>query len=271
MEKICFIAPVEELKDLNVLVGNIKDLCQNQYDFNIIVLCDKEVSSDMVLPQSVVYVKTESTANFDNKVSLGFQYTIGYDLTIIIDFNNKNYKTYIQGMLQNYSEGSDVVYVKKGTNKVGFFNKIKNFFVNLYRNISKLFFRMIVGTDELDVYNGFQLFSKNVTEIILSLNENNKYLRNFDCWNGFRVSYVLSDKKEKQDRHEKFWNKKNILGTILSSLAIITLVVCLTTCSLLPLSTRFIYITCGITLTTGLAFFGIYNLSKNSVDKKLGK
>lgn len=271
MEKICFIAPVEEIKNLNVLAGNITDICQNEYDFNIIVLCDKEVPSDVVLPRSVVYVKTENTMNFDSKISLGFQYTIGYDLTIIIDFNNKNYKNYIQGMLQNYSEGSDVVYVKKDVKKDGFFNKIKNFFVNIYRGVAKLFFRMIVGTDELDVYNGFQLFSKNVTEIILSLNENNKYLRNFDCWNGFKVSYVLSDKKEKQARHEKFWNKKNIVGTILSVLAIVTFVVCLSTCHLLPLSSRFIYLSCGLTLTVGFSFFGVYNLSKNSVDKKLGK
>ncbi len=271
MEKICFIAPVEEIKNLNVLVGNIKDICQNQYDFNIIVLCDKDIPNDMVLSQSIVYVKTDDLANFDSKVTLGFQYTIGYDLTVVIDFNNGNYKKYIQGMLQNYSEGSDVVYVKKEVKKDGFFSKIKNFFVNIYKNIKKMFFRMIVGTDELDVYNGFQLFSKNVTEIILSLNENNKYLRNFDCWNGFKVSYVLSNKKEKQSKHEKFWNKKNILGIVLSILALTTLVVCLSTCLLLPLSTRFIYLSCGLTLTVGLAFFGVYNLSKNSVDKKLGK
>ena len=82
---------------------------------------------------------------------------------------------------------------------------------------------------------------------------------------------MLSNKKEKQSKHEKFWNKKNILGIVLSILALTTLVVCLSTCLLLPLSTRFIYLSCGLTLTVGLAFFGVYNLSKNSVDKKLGK
>lgn len=271
MEKICFIAPVEENDKLDILADDIKNICGNEFDFNIIALCSKELQSDIELPQSVVYVKTEENMNFDSKVTLGFQYTIGYDLTIVLDYSNRNYKIYIKNMLQNYNEGSEVVYVKNEVNKIGFFNRIKNFLINSYKNISKLFFRMIIGTDELDVYNGFQLFSKNITEIILSLNENNKYLRNFDCWNGFKVTYVLTNKKEKQKTNIKFWNKKTILGIILSTLSLITFVVCLTTHTLMPISVRFIYLASAFTLTAGLLFFGIYNLYKDHINKKLGK
>lgn len=271
MKKICFLAPLDSTKDFNILVGNLRDICNNKYDFKVIALCDININPNLRVPNEIVFVKTEEGTSFDEKIRLGFQYTANYDITIVMDYNNTNYRSYIEGMLDNYEKGYDIVYIKNGVEPQGFFNKIKGFFRNIFKKTSQFFVKLLCGTEDLDIYNGFQLFSKPVAEIILSLNEQNKYLRNFDCFNGFRTAYIFSSKSEKQKRRTKFWTKRFIIGLVLSIVGVVLLVTSFATYSIIKYSFRFTYLSLGIMLSVGLLFFGIYFLTRNSLDKKLGK
>lgn len=270
MKKICFLAPLDSTKDFSILVDNLKDICINRYEFKVIALCDININPNLRVPNEIVFVKTDEGTSFDEKIKIGFQYTSNYDVTVIIDFNNANYKTYVEQMLDNYEQGYDIVYLKNGQNENGFFNKVKNFFVNTYKKISQFFVNIICGTSDLDIYNGFQLFSNEVSEIILSLNNQNKYLRNFDCWNGFKTAYIYSSKREKQVRRAKLWSKRFILGFVFCILSIALFVTSLSTYSLITYSFRFTYLALGISLSLALMFFGVYNFTKNSINKKLG-
>lgn len=270
MKKICFIAAMKSTSAFNIMVDGLKTICENKYDFNVITLCDENIGPNFKMPKQIKFVKVENGMSVNQKIQKGFEFAKGYDLTIIMDYYDDNWRDYVQKMIEEYEKGSDIVYVRKYKTPSTFFGKVAHFFKKIGNAIYQSFIKMVSKNDDLRVFNSFQLFEKNISDIIVTMPEKNTFLRNFDCWNGYKITYVNSDVKEKNKQQISF-SKKNVFSIIASFTFIIALIITTAICyNKVDFSFRFTFIAIAFVIVIFLLYLSLYLIFKEIFVSKLG-
>ena len=117
-------------------------------------------------------------------------------------------------------------------------------------------------------YRNFQLFSREVTEVIKSFPEKNYYLRNFDCWVDFRVSVLYSAKKVKTKNKVKVWTNDLIYGLCSLMLMVASIVIVGVGASAVQQVSRATFTLIGVGLSICLGVFSIFCLYRWFVYKR---
>ena len=267
MKKVSIISPIyENIFRLPEVSRELVTFFKDKYDFEIFCYYKGTLPKDLIEDYRFNFLKIENNQNFNECIVDGFDRVDG-DCVIIADINNTNYMDYITKLLVEWEAKAQIVLVKKNI-KSGFWGKIKQFFVNIGNKITDMLLSFAGLNCDLHAYKNFQLFSKEVVQVIKSFPQKNYYLRNFDCWVDYRVSIIYSNDKV----HVK--NKiKNFTNDLIYCL--ISFVLMLTSVLLVSVGKAYVdktaqpaFVFIGAGLSVGLTAFSLYFLYRWIVYKK---
>lgn len=131
--------------------------------------------------------------NFGHQIAIsaGMDYSSG-DAIVTIDGDLQDPPELISEMYQEYKEGFKVVYAKRSKRKGESFFKLftaKAFY--------RLMARLVSFEIPLDV-GDFRLISRDVLAYLKKMNEYDKYIRGQIAWLGFKSTYVMFERDERQ-------------------------------------------------------------------------
>lgn len=216
MKKISIIAPVfEKVTKIDEILQKVSGFFAEKYDFEILAYCDKVFPQD-IEDYRLTVINTNGNRDFNQCVIDGFERAAG-DCIIIADINNKNLLDYLTKMLVEWEAKAQVVLIKK--------SKKPNIFARLWQKFTNLLLSFAGLHSNFYAYNNFQLFSREVAEVIKSFPEKNYYLRNFECWVDYRVSILYGNEKLKVKNKTKNFTKDSALS--LTSFLMLAGIVCL--------------------------------------------
>lgn len=268
MQNLAIICPLNTTKDVYDYANSIQEVVKDKLNFKIFAVCSS-VEQDAVNSGNVSIISCNEDSTFDDKIKQSFEYAMEYDATIILDCNNANWLEYFKEMVQKFLDGCDIVYVRKYVKPTNAFKKILNSIKSFFKAIYKAFSSLLFSSADLCVYNSFQLFSKKVVSVICAMPEKNKFLRNFDCWNGFNIEYINTPIKEKGSAVKKFWNKNSIISCVLLLLAVALSISTIFTAKLIKFAFRNTYVSINIFVIVFLLFLSVYFFGKHITNKKI--
>ena len=259
MKKVSIISPVfENVHRISQTMSGLIDFFKDKYEFEVFYYHSAELPENLINDSRFMFIKTKPKQSHDDCVVEGFEKATG-DCVIVADLNNIEYKEYLLKLLIEWENNAQIVLVKRDDSKLNFFQKIGRMFVKLGHKIQDLFMSVAGLSKDFRVARTFQLFARNVVEVIKEFPEKNYYLRNFDCWVDFRVSVLKSKEKIKVKRKQQVINSDFycFLGSALLFLG--TLLAVIFTASKIATDKRAMYLLMGIGLMLFFIVFGVYN------------
>lgn len=259
MKKISIISPVfENVNRISQTMSGLIDFFNDKYEFEVFYYHSVDLPENLLSDARFLFTKTTPKQSHDDCVVDGFERATG-DCVIVADLNNVDYKDYLLKLLIEWENNAQIVLVKHDEKKLNFFQKIGKLFVKLTHKIQDLFMSMAGLAKDFRAARTFQLFARNVVEVIKEFPEKNYYLRNFDCWVDFRVSVLKSKQKIKVKRRQQTVNSDFycFLGSTLLFLGLLFAVIF--TAGKITQDKRAMFVLLGIGLMLFFAIFGVYN------------
>lgn len=242
-------------------MSGLIDFFKDKYQFEVFYYHTVELPQGITEDPKFIFSKIDKNKSHDDCVTDGFEKATG-DAVIVADLNNVNYQDYIRQLLIEWENKAQIVLMKKEKQKKNFWQKIGSFFVKIGHAISNMFTSFANLSKDFRAMRTFQLFARNVADVIKEFPEKNYYLRNFDCWVDFRVTIVYIDKKIKVTRKQKK-STADLWSFIVSSLLLCGTVVSLMLfANKIPEANRLIFTVLGIGLACAffiLAMFGLFS------------
>lgn len=268
MRKISIIAPIlNNFNRVEETMSGILELLKDKYEFEVFYYYCGKLPKDLATDTNFLFLETSPDKTFDDCVTMGFEKADG-DAVIVADLNNVNYKDYITKLILEWEVNAQVVLVKKEKKITTFWQKVGDFFVKLKNK----FYNFMVGLGGLNkdfmAFRTFQLFSREVAEVIKEFPQKNYYLRNFDTWIDFRVSVLIAKEDSKLEQKEHIVDDKFIMFLCFSSVFIGLLLLVCFTARLVNAQSRSLYVLIGIGLMIASLVIGLYNLYKWFIHKK---
>ncbi|WP_179352768.1 glycosyltransferase family 2 protein [Winogradskyella vidalii] len=134
--------------------------------------------------QKVLFIDLSRNFGHQIAVSAGLEHC-NANCTVIIDSDLQDPPELIADLYSKYKEGFDVVYAKREKRKGESF--LKKLTAKLYYRLLKSIVSFEIPLDAGD----FRLVSKKVINAIISMPEQNKFLRGQIAWLGFKQTHVL--------------------------------------------------------------------------------
>lgn len=260
MKKVSIIAPVfYKVNRIPETMHGLVDLFKDKYDFEVLYYYAGKLPANLDNDHRFNFFEVSKDVNFDDCATSGFEIATG-DCVVVADLDNVNYKDYIIKLLVEWEAKAQVVLVKKQKKTDGFWNRIGNFFSNLCGKIYDLFIGSAGLNADFKACRNFQLFSREVVDVIKEFPEKNYYLRNFDCWVDFRVSVLHTDEKISVKNTKKVFNSDFICALSSFVLAICMILFVSLTTKFVNAQNKATFILIGIGVILALVIFSLYNL-----------
>ena len=259
MKKVSIISPVfENVNRISQTMTGLIEFFNEKYEFEVFYYHSAELPQNRIEDPRFIFIKTEPKQSHDDCVKDGFEKATG-DCVIVADLDNVEHKDYLLKLLIEWENNAQIVLVKKDKGKQNFFQKIGGLFVKLAHKIQDVVMSIAGLSKDFRALRTFQLFARNVVEVIKEFPEKNYYLRNFDCWVDFRVSVLKTKSKVKVNRRQKKVNSDFYCCFASTLLLLGMLATVIFTSGLIPQDKRGMFILLGIGLMLVFLVFGLYN------------
>ena len=265
MKKISIISPVfENVNRISETMSGLIDFFKDKYEFEVFYYHTADLPENLLVDSRFTFFKVDKKKSHDDCVTDGFEKATG-DCVIVADLNNIECKDYILKMLVEWENKAQIVMFKRDKRSLNFWQKIGNFFKGIGRALARMLMSFANLNKSFQAEKTFQLFSKNVVELIKQFPNKNYYLRNFDCWVDFRVSVVYINKNLKVKRKQKksvpsLW--AFIVSTVLFAGLLATLIL---TTNLIPEINRKMFVFIGVAILAVFVIYSFYNLFKYAI------
>ena len=220
-------------------------------------------------PSTDCFVECKPHCSYNEQVTRAFEYASG-ECVIICDTISKRYVDYVKEMILNWLSGAKIVRLKR-EKPTKFWTKLANFFSTLKNKIYNFFLRLHGLTYDHLCINSYQLFDKQVYELIKSLPEKNAYLRNCGEFNYFQSVEMETNENIKLINNTLAWSPKLIVSTVLLGLFVTFFVLAFV---LYPVAKRntvnYTFVSLMILILFGLAIGMIGFFYSALIDNKLG-
>lgn len=259
MKKVSIISPVfDKIYKIPETMNSLLSFFKGKYDFEVYYYYNGELSKEVMQDYHFNFVKIGKNNNFNDCVADAFNRVNG-DCIIVADLNDIDYQDYIHKLLVEWEAKSQIVLVKKQKSET-FWGKIGNFFAGIGRKVYDFMLSFAGLNSDFHAYKNFQLFAKEVVEVIKSFPDRNYYLRNFDCWVDFRVSVLYANKKVKVKNKQKVFNRELIFALSSFGLMLATILLLVFGRAQVAQSSIVVFTLIGIGLSACLGIFAFYNL-----------
>lgn len=259
MKKISIISPVfENVNRISQTMTGLIEFFKDKYEFEVFYYHSVDLPENLISDSRFLFTKINQKQSHDDCVVDGFEKASG-DCVIVADLNNVDYKEYLFRLIIEWENNAQIVLVKQEEQKLNFFQKIGRLFVKLGHKIQDLFMGIAGLTKDFRASRTFQLFARNVVEVINEFPEKNYYLRNYDCWVDFRVSILKSKQKIKVNRKQQVFNSDFYCFLASSILFLGMLFTVIFTAGKIAQDGRSTYVLIGIGLMLLFVIFGLFN------------
>ena len=259
MKKVSIISPVyEKVQNLSDVINKLAEIFKDKYDYQVLCYYYGQLPGTLISDSHFVYYRIEDGQGYDDCVTDGFSKVDG-DCVIVADVNNENYLEYLQNLLKEWENNAEIVLVKEEKKKLNFIQKVGKFFVNLFNKTEDAILSFSGLYKDTRVMKTFQLFTKNVAELIKEFPEKNYYMRNFDSWGDYRVAILRTKEVIKVERHDKVWTNDLIWAVSSFGVSLVLILVLSLTANLIVPANRAMYVLIGIGLILASFLFGLRN------------
>lgn len=160
-----------------------------------------EIIRELTKDKKVKYL--DFSKNFGHQIAAfaGLEHAEG-NAVVIIDADLQDPPELILELYQKMQEGYDVVYAKRQERDGETWHK---------KLTAKWFYRLINNLSEVEIpldTGDFRIMSSRIKNIIISLQERNKFLRGQIAWTGFNQTYVLYNRAERMQGKSNYTYSK---------------------------------------------------------------
>ena len=195
-------------------IQSVIESCSDNIEFELIFVDDGSSDDSRNLIRNrcaqdprIVLICLSRNFGHQAAISAGMDYASG-DAIITIDCDLQDPPELIPKLISTWLSGSDVVLAKRKS-RAGE-TKTKIWFAHFFYRILSLISPTELSRDIAD----FRLLSREVVDVIKSLNESNPYFRGLVNWVGFRRVEVEYDRDARFAGHTKYtWRKMLKLAT----------------------------------------------------------
>lgn len=209
--KISIIIPVfNEEPNIIELNKRLAIVLKDVDDYEVIFVDDGSNDKTLAIIKSVASLNTKIkylsfSRNFghQNALRAGLAYSSG-DCTVSMDSDLQHPPELIHQMIEKWKDGYKIVYtIRKQSRKVSIFK----------RKTSNVFYRVISKLSDISLPKGaadFRLLDKEITDIIVKMNENALFLRGMISWIGFDQYAIEYEPEERFAGKTKYSFKKMV-------------------------------------------------------------
>jgi glycosyltransferase involved in cell wall biosynthesis len=210
MKHVALVVPLfNEEGNIKFLVAAIRAVFINlPYTYNILLVDDGSRDKSLEVVREIAkeddrvkFISFSRNFGHQNALKAGLDNADG-DCVISLDADMQHPPSLIPEMLRKWEEGYDVVYtVRKEGADISRFKK----------KSSSAFYQLLNWLSEVDVEIGtpdFRLISKQVVEVIRSLNEYDLFFRGLVKWVGFKQIAIEYEQEERLSGKSKYTLKK---------------------------------------------------------------
>jgi dolichol-phosphate mannosyltransferase len=197
--KVSIIVPVynESTNVLPVTEALHRAMSKTGYKYEIIFIDDgsldntEEIVHNLsIQDNSVFYISFSRNFGHQNALKAGIDLAKG-DCIISLDGDMQHPPDMLPLMLEKWKQGYDIVYTRRQADKKH---------TRFKRTTSNLFYRFMKYLSGLDMEHGeadFRLLSRRVADVLLTLNEQDIFIRGVIKWMGFRrcaIDYIQGER-----------------------------------------------------------------------------
>jgi glycosyltransferase involved in cell wall biosynthesis len=184
--KLCVIVPCYNEEENLLPFYNALKITVNKYDYKIIFINDgstdntlEVIKSIAGIDKNILYISLSRNFGHQNALKAGYDYADG-DCVVCMDSDLQQPPSLIDGMIQKWKEGYEVVFtIRKDGNNVSFGKRMA----------SKCFYKLLNFISKIKLTPNaadFRLIDRKVLKVIQSFNEENLFLRGLIAWAGFK-------------------------------------------------------------------------------------
>ena len=269
MKKLTIIVPNTDFEKLNEFCDNLKPVLE-KYEYNYIFLHEKNKPNEFKASDNYAFMQVAEGSSLSEQINVGF-INLKSNAVIIADMHTENYVKYVQNLIENWENGAKIVRLKYVKKVQTFWDKVKNFFVKIKNAFCNAYFAMIGLSKDSHCYNTFQLFDKDVYDLIQSMPEKNSYLRNSKCLSNFAEAEITTDEKMELNNHKMVWDSNLITATVLGSLFVLSLIVGIIVSCVVSKKFTLTAVTLMFFFLVGFGGFAFYYFSKAYLKYKFNK
>lgn len=269
MRELTIIVPNTDFNKLNDFLSSTENVLR-KYHAHYVFLHSQNKPDDVSESEHQKFVLVDEHLSYSEQITKGFE-SVNGDAVIILDMHAKHVAQYLEQLVVSWEKGAKIVRLKYQKAKLSFWDKIANFFVNIKNALCNIFLSMIGLSKDSNCYNTFQLFDKDVFNLIASMPEKNSYLRNSKCLSNFAEIDVLTDEKIKIAKHKMQWDNNLTWSLVLFCLFVTTLIVGIIVACVIKKDYKLTSVTIMLFMLVGFGGFSLYNFSKAYLKYKFNK
>jgi dolichol-phosphate mannosyltransferase len=210
--KISVVVPIynEGMNIIPLYDRILKSLQQRELSYELLYINDGSADESMAIIKQLAkdnpFVKyIDFSRNFGHQPAIfaGIEQSIGEHI-LIMDGDGQDPPEIVWELYDKASEGFDVVYAKR---------KKREGETWLKKYTAKMFYRFLRRITNIDIpvdTGDFRLISRRIANILVSLQEQNKFIRGQISWIGFNQTFIEYQREERMGGATKFSYKTMI-------------------------------------------------------------
>jgi len=198
MRKVSIISSDFDLNRFEEVLQRCDEVFNKTYHYEVVFITTTSDYKNFSSSHNVKFVKVANNMTYNEKITCGILHSEGA-CTMIVDFNRENWDDYVVSMLYEWENGANIVNFKN-------LQKDSSFFGKLNYKIRDKFLGMFNYEADKHNFRTFELYSKDVLEIMKVEPEKIPYLRASHKWLDYKEVTLRVDKKIKT---KITWAKKD--------------------------------------------------------------
>lgn len=216
----------KELKEISVIIPNCDFSNLSEIErtvsktipsgFSAVYILVHKQKTKKLNDDSHIFVECEKDYSYNEQITKAFESVRG-ECVIICDTNVARYPEYLAELIKQWRLGAKIVRTKVQPSTT-FWAKIGNFFVKIKNALYNLFLKLNGYKPDALCLNTFQLFDKQVYNLIKALPEKNAYLRNSTELKSYDSIVLTTNEKIKVKSDKLDWDAKLITSVTMLGL-----------------------------------------------------
>lgn len=198
MRKVSIISSDFDLNRLEEVLHRCDEVFNKTYHYEVVFITTTSDYKYFSSSHNVKFVKVANNMTYNEKVTCGILHSEGA-CTMIVDFNRQGWDDYVVSMLYEWENGANIVNFKNIQKDASFFGKLN------YK-IRDKFLGMFNYEADKHNFRTFELYSKDVIDIMKVEPQKIPYLRASHKWLDYKEVTLRVDKKVKT---KITWAKKD--------------------------------------------------------------
>lgn len=211
---ISIIIPNFDINRLDEINANLTPLIPSGFCGKFILVGQNLKNQN--LDENCVFIECDEKTSYNTQITQAFYHATG-ECVVVCDIESPRYVEYFQQILTSWLKGAKIVRLKK-VKPTKFWDKFKQFFVDLKNKIYNIFLKLSGYTVDNLCVNSFQLFDKQVFNLIKAIPEKNAYLRNCSEFSYFNTVELQTDENIKLKNNKLNWSAKLIVSACMLGL-----------------------------------------------------